>query len=358
MVWIWRSAPLFKARDNPFAAVPCGRPATAAVFPDGTDGFYATASALRLMCGDRGCAAFHFAIIFRARWAAGCSQRPFYLADPPVIRRNHLQKKGGQTARPECVSALPCLGFQHRHDLECPRIHDHDLVADQEVLIASPLRIDRHDLRRKGMEAYFARNAGSDRDREVHILDRFDMLFPDHAGDLGSLLGRELRASAGLTGGSLGPRFNTVAPFSIHVTAATFAAFNVLVAITVFAALGVLVDVATFATFGLHILATFATFRLHILAVFTAFSLHVLAVLAAFSLHVLAVLLAFRLHVLVGALSTVVVRTHAVGLLAACLVGAFILAGRSRFLLGLGGLHAGRTARFIAALFGCRAAAG
>ena len=49
------------------------------------------------------------------------------------------------------------------------RIDHHDLVADQDELIAAPFRIDRHDFRRKRMEGDVARHAGADRDREVDV---------------------------------------------------------------------------------------------------------------------------------------------------------------------------------------------
>src|SRR3954468_6022532 len=48
------------------------------------------------------------------------------------------------------------------------------------------------------MEGHIARDAGADRDREVDVRHRRNTLLPDHTGDLGALLGRELRARAGL----------------------------------------------------------------------------------------------------------------------------------------------------------------
>src|SRR6185437_15997518 len=43
-------------------------------------------------------------------------------------------------------------GVEDRDDLERARIDHDDLVADQDELIAAPIRIDRHDFRRQRME--------------------------------------------------------------------------------------------------------------------------------------------------------------------------------------------------------------
>ena len=49
------------------------------------------------------------------------------------------------------------------------------------------------------MERDIARHAGADRDREVDVGKRCNMLLPDHTGDLSALLGRKLRTGAGLS---------------------------------------------------------------------------------------------------------------------------------------------------------------
>src|SRR3954451_15556439 len=240
------------------------------------------------------------------------------------------------------------LGFKHSHDLERSWIHHDDLVAHQEVLIPTPLRIDRHDLRGQGVEAYLARNAGSDRDREVDVLNRLNMLLLDHAGDLGALLGCKLRASAGLARRSLGPGLRR-RPSRLHAAAAALSALDLhvvatfahVVAITAlgvhlvaaFAALGLHV-VTAFAALGLHLVAAFAAFGLHVVTAFATLGLHLVAALATLGLHVLAVLAAFSLHVL-AALGTLIIRAHALGLLH---VLAALTAARCRFLIGLGGL--------------------
>src|SRR4029077_12010062 len=163
-------------------------------------------------------------------------------------------------------------GGKYRHDLKRPRIHHHDLVANQEELVAAPIRIDRHDFLRKRMEADLAGNSGTDRNREVHVVDRGHMLVPDHGRDSRALLGGEPCASAGLSGG----RGAVLHP----------PAFRRTLAVTALAVFG-LHTIAAFTAFSLHAATIFAAFSLHAIAAFTTFSLHVLA-FAALGLHVLA----------------------------------------------------------------------
>src|SRR6266581_3337073 len=146
------------------------------------------------------------------------------------------------------------------------------------------------------MEGYAAaRNAGTDRDREVDIGHRLNVLFLDHAGDPGALLSRGLGARASLTGGLglVGLRLGSRLGLAIHATLR----LGVRVARTAFAALGLHVLTA-FVTFGLHVLTAFVTFGLHVLTAFAAFSLHVLATLGAFALRAHALRL-LTLHALV-----------------------------------------------------------
>src|SRR5437016_83162 len=126
------------------------------------------------------------------------------------------------------------LGLEDRDDFECLRIHHQDLIADQDEFISAPLRIDAHDLRWERAQAHtLARNAGPDRDVEVDIVDRRSVLIPDHGGDLGTLLGRELGSGAGLTRRRRGLRLG----FRVHVAVAV-------------AGLGVLIPIAAFAVLG------------------------------------------------------------------------------------------------------------
>src|SRR6266851_1604027 len=110
-----------------------------------------------------------------------------------------LKKGAGISARPEFASQPSDLGFKDSHDLERPRIDHEDLVADEDELISAPFRINRHDLPRKRVESHVAWNAGADRDRKVHVVQRLNTLVADHRGDLGALLGRELSRSASLS---------------------------------------------------------------------------------------------------------------------------------------------------------------
>src|SRR2546423_21482 len=154
------------------------------------------------------------------------------------------------------------LGLEDRDDFECLRIHHQDLIADQDEFISAPLRIDAHDLRWERAQAHtLARNAGPDRDVEVDIVDRRSVLIPDHGGDLGTLLGRELGSGAGLTRRRRGLRLG----FRVHVAVAV-AGLDVLILVAALAALGLHVVLPAFATLGLHVLAALGlVLRVHAL---------------------------------------------------------------------------------------------
>ena len=53
------------------------------------------------------------------------------------------QKGGGQRCPPPLM--LGVSGFQNRYDLVGVRIHNHDLLVDEDVFITTPFRIDRRD---------------------------------------------------------------------------------------------------------------------------------------------------------------------------------------------------------------------
>src|ERR1700693_742309 len=78
-------------------------------------------------------------------------------------------ERTGIAARPERVASG--LSVENRHDLERPGIDHDDLVPDQDELIAAPIRINGHDLRRQRVERHVARNAGADRNREIDVGD-------------------------------------------------------------------------------------------------------------------------------------------------------------------------------------------
>src|SRR5439155_9083255 len=100
-------------------------------------------------------------------------------------------------------SSCPVLHPDDLDDLVGVRVDDQDLFPDTNKLISAPLRVDRHHFRRNRVELHVTRHAGADRDREVDIGDRCNVLLLDHSRDLGLLLGRELGAGAGLTRGGL-----------------------------------------------------------------------------------------------------------------------------------------------------------
>src|ERR1700704_2935084 len=227
-----------------------------------------------------------------------------------ILNRRRSMKKGGHRCPPRTSRRRQILGVQDSHDLIRPRIHHYDLVVDQHEFIAAPFRINRHDLPRKRVESHFARNAGADRDREVHVVQRLNMLVPNHRGDLGALLGRELCPSASLSDSRLGPATLSRLGLGRRLRPAVRRAL-------------LIVGVLAFAALGLHVLAAFAAFGFHVLAAFAAFSLHVLAALGAVALRAHALRL-LTLHVLI--------------------VSALVL-GRARGLLvRLRSLHPGRRA--------------
>src|SRR5215213_2198664 len=112
------------------------------------------------------------------------------------------------------------------------------------------------------METDLARNTGSDRDGEVDVLDRCNMLLPDHARDPGALLGRKPRAAAGLSGGDLRPALRRAS--RVDAAAAALAGFDVPGAVAIVTALGLHAP-AIFAPFGLHAAAIFAALGLQAL---------------------------------------------------------------------------------------------
>src|SRR5450432_3173667 len=157
-----------------------------------------------------------------ARW-----RRPAAAGVVPCSPR--LTQKGRASLPAPKLAMRSVSDVEHGNDLERPRIHHDDLIVDEEHLVAAPVRVDRDDFRRKRVERHLARNTGTDRDREIDVGHRPDVLLLDHGSNLGALFGRELCAGAGLSGG-LGPAFRALR-------------------------LGVLVAGAVFAAFSLHVLA-------------------------------------------------------------------------------------------------------
>src|ERR1700759_2067796 len=109
--------------------------------------------------------------------------------------------RGGHRWPPRDVATVESR-VENGDDLERFRIDDQNLVADQNELVAAPIRINVYDLGRKRMERdAVTRHAAADRNREVHVGDRSHVLLLDHGSDLGALLGRQLGPGAGLADG-------------------------------------------------------------------------------------------------------------------------------------------------------------
>ena len=96
---------------------------------------------------------------------------------------------------PSIVLTRDMLRFEDGDDLVRSWIDDEDLVADQDIVVASPLRIDNDHLLRERVQAHVGRNAGPDAYRNVQINPFHLLLFNDRA-DLGPLFGRQLRRSS------------------------------------------------------------------------------------------------------------------------------------------------------------------
>src|SRR5580704_16737069 len=168
------------------------------------------------------------------------------------------EQGGPQRPAPDSRISGSRSGVEHGDDLKGSRIYHHDLVADEEKLITSPIRIVRHDFGRKRMEADVAGNAGANRDREVDVGHRRHVLIADHGRDLGALFGRELGSSARLSDG-----LRTFFLFRAG-SGAVFAAFSLLVGVTLLA-FGLHVLTATLiAALGFHVLAGGALFILRV----------------------------------------------------------------------------------------------
>src|SRR5271156_2447810 len=163
------------------------------------------------------------------------------MVEPPP----KTNRAGRITTRPGFARFGSRSGVKHGDDLKGSRIYHHDLVADEEKLIASPIRIVRHDFSRQRVEADVTRNAGADRNREVDVGHGRDVLIADDGRDLGALFGGELGARASLSDG-----FRALF---------LFRAGGIFTAVVV-ATLGLRVALAL--VFGLHVLAGRALFIL------------------------------------------------------------------------------------------------
>src|SRR6185312_9899169 len=199
-------------------------------------------------------------------------------------------KGAGLGPAPDLGFLVQFSGVENGDDLVGARIDHDDLTANDNVFIAAPFGVDRHDFRRKTVQRNaLARHAGADRDREVHVRHRGDALVVDYGRDLGALLGGELGAGARLTCG-------------LRTFGRALGLRRIGAALAV-AALGLHVVPITIAAFGLHVVVAFAALGLHVAALFFG------------------ALVGGSAALFLGAL------------------GALFLHGARRLLLGLGGFH-------------------
>ena len=70
---------------------------------------------------------------------------------------------------PSIVVTRDVLRFEDGDDLMRSRIDDEDLVADQDVVVASPLGIDHEHFRRQRIETHALRHPGSYQHRHVEM---------------------------------------------------------------------------------------------------------------------------------------------------------------------------------------------
>src|SRR5207248_662679 len=238
------------------------------------------------------------------------------------------------------LTLRPRSALNHLHDLERPRVHYQDLVADADELIAAPLRIDGDDFPGKRVQVNaFARNAGANRDIEVDVVDRFDALIADHRGDLGALLARELGASAGLARRGLGLASLSRLGLSGLASSGLGLGRRLRLALRALLLLRIHVGLLTFAALGLHILAGLGAFvlRAHAFRLLT----RGVTFFAAMALANRRLLAALGLHVLAG-LGAFILRAHALWLLTrgVFFLAALALANGRRFLIRLCPFHA------------------
>src|SRR6185437_12165401 len=84
------------------------------------------------------------------------------------------------------------LSFENGHDFVCSRINDHNFIAYEDVVITTPLGIDRDNFSRQRVEVHAFGYAGSNPYRDVKV-NGLHFVFTDDRRDLGPLLGREFR---------------------------------------------------------------------------------------------------------------------------------------------------------------------
>src|SRR5690242_4081657 len=83
------------------------------------------------------------------------------------------EKKNGPASecrhRPAASFHLLPLSRDDRHDFQCVRVNNHDLVLDEEVIEAAVLWHDPHDILRQGHKVHTARDSRPDADVKVDV---------------------------------------------------------------------------------------------------------------------------------------------------------------------------------------------
>jgi hypothetical protein len=119
------------------------------------------------------------------------------------IERGSAHRRTAATAGAELRSRR--AGRDHRDHFTAV-VHDDDLIANHEVLVPPPRRIDLDQGRRNGDESNARGHHRANCDREVHVIDAWYVAAGEHGLlNPGPLLGRQIHAAAGLTLLSLPP---------------------------------------------------------------------------------------------------------------------------------------------------------
>src|SRR5262249_33756093 len=112
--------------------------------------------------------------------------------EPAAIVKNVSKMSAAGSSRPPVQDCrVERLRLDDRYNLMRAGIDDHDLLADQDVVIATPFRIDHEDLLWQRVHVHARGDARPDAYRHVQI-DPLNLLFPDNRTDLGTLFGRQL----------------------------------------------------------------------------------------------------------------------------------------------------------------------
>src|SRR6516162_5744692 len=99
-------------------------------------------------------------------------------------------RRPGVPGRRYRIATIEGLRLDDSDNLMGAWIDDHDLLTNQDVVVATPLRIDHDDLLWQRIQVHGRGDARPDAYRHVQI-DPLSLLFPDDRTDLGALFGRQ-----------------------------------------------------------------------------------------------------------------------------------------------------------------------